>query len=185
MPIKNLLSRTNKIDDTVESSHAKISHAYEEYRKNEIKSYKKRSDILLDKKVQDMADTDAVKSTRKVFLDGNNLTMQRIVPSFVDMEGQLTAARPPPRFGTIGQILAKKFVSQLIRSQEGEKDSQRDIAVDVTQESNGIKIANVVVQSKTLQHNFEKVAVKGSKHNDRLSVLNEYGRPAVRQVIGP
>jgi hypothetical protein len=42
----------------------------------------------------------------------------------------------------------------------------------------------VVVQSKTLQHNFEKVAVGDLKHNDRLSVLNEYGRAAVRQVIG-
>ena len=36
----------NKIDHTVESSHAGIAKLYEEYRKNEIKSYKKRADLL-------------------------------------------------------------------------------------------------------------------------------------------
>jgi hypothetical protein len=183
IPIANLLGRTNKIDDTVEKSHARIANAYEEYRQNEIKSYKKRADILLEKKIQDMADTDAIKSTRKVFLTGNNLTLERKVQSVVDKEGKLTAARPPPRFGTPGQILAKKFVSQLIPSKEGESDSQRDLAVDVTHESSGIKIANVVVESKTLQHNFEIAPLEVIKHNDRVSVLNEYGRVAVRQVI--
>lgn len=132
-----------------------------------------------------MADTDAVLSTRNVFLDGNKLTLQRLVPEVVDKDGHLTAARPPPRFGTPGQLFAKKFFSQLIPSLEGEVDSQRDFPVDVTEESSsGIKIANVVVQSKTLSNNFEKAAIQVIKQNDRVSILNEYGRVAVRKVIG-